>query len=57
MSDRVADLENRVARIEDALIELRIHVGQLVGEMKMLRIVLVALGGAIIGVDLTGMVV
>jgi len=55
MSDRLDNIESRVERIEDALLELRINVGNLVGELKALRFIILALGTAVLGVDITGM--
>lgn len=54
MSERIDRLEDRVDRIEEAIIDLRVSVGSIVHEMRMLRYAIVVTAAAFLGIDMTG---
>ena len=57
MLDRVDKLESRVTKIEEAIIDLRVSVGGIVKEMQLLRYSILIGCSALIGIDISGLVV
>ena len=54
--NRLERLEDRVESIEDAIIDLKISVGGIVSEIRLLRYTIIIMASLVFGVDMSGMI-